>query len=404
MTTRKSKITITLVQALIAGETVFDTEVAAFGVRRQVGPASYFVKTRVAGRQKWVTIGKHGSPWLPETARREARKILTEAADGVDRTLSKVAAATPATSFTQVADDFKTLYGPKLKPRTLEEYTGLIERYLKPAFGNRPIADLVRADITTAHAKWAEHPRAANHALAVMSKIMSWAEEHGYRPDRSNPCFKIKKYREVKRQRYLSLEELARLGQAIQGAEQGDLISPAAAAALRLLLLTGARLGELLTLRWSFVDMQRGLLILPDSKTGQKTIALNDAAIVLLKRIPRVDHNPFVIVGHRIGSSMVDLFKPWSVVRTRAKLDDIRIHDLRHTFASVAVANGGSLPVIGKMLGHREVQTTARYAHLADDPVRKLTEVTGRAIADALAVKADAKAEGPTADGDGPTG
>ena len=383
MATLKARISLAVIQRLMPGDTVFDTELSAFGARRQVGPASYFVKTRVKGRQKWVTIGKHGAPWTPDSARKEARKIMTDAIDGVDRVAAK-RYASAASTFAEVAQRFAVTYGPKLKPRTLEEYEGLIRRYLVPTFGSLRIDAIVRADVTSAHAKWAEHPRAANHALAVLSKIMSWAEEHGLRPDQSNPCFKIKKYREIKRQRYLSTDELARLGQALAGAERDDAISPAAAAALRLLLLTGARLGEILSLRWSYVDLPRRLLILPDSKTGEKTIPLNDPAIAVLTGIARVDGNPHVIVGHRTGSPMVDLFKPWSVVRARAGLDDLRIHDLRHTFASVAVETGGSLPMIGKLLGHHEPQTTARYAHLANDPVSRLSESTANIIAERL--------------------
>ncbi len=380
MATLKARISVTVVQRLMPGDTAFDTDISAFGARRQVGPPSYFVKTRVMGRQKWVTIGKHGAPWTPDTARKEARKILTEASDGIDRNHVKKTASA-ASPFREVAEHFVHLYGPKLKPRTLEEYQGLIRRYLVPTFGTLRIDAIVRGDVTTAHAKWAEYPRAANHALSVLSKIMSWAEEHGYRPERSNPCFGVKKYRETKRQRYLRPDELARLGQVLREAEQEAAISAAATAAFRLLLLTGARLGEILSLRWSYVDLGRRLLILPDSKTGQKTIPLNEPAIAILSAIPKVDDNPHVIVGHRTGSAMVDLFKPWSIVRTRAGLADLRIHDLRHTFASVAVETGGSLPVIGKILGHLEPQTTARYAHLSNDPVARLSETTATTIA-----------------------
>lgn len=175
MATTKAKITITAIQRLMPDDTMFDTEVQGFGARRQKGPVSYFVKTRIKGRQKWITIGKHGSPWTPDTARKEARRILTEADDGVDRTEQK-RRETAASTFAQVAKRFVENYGPKLKARSLEEYQGLIDRYLVPTFGRLRIDAIVRSDITSAHAKWAAHPRAANHALAVMSKIMSWSE------------------------------------------------------------------------------------------------------------------------------------------------------------------------------------------------------------------------------------
>lgn len=221
MATAKAKITVTAIQRLMPEDTMFDTEVQGFGARRQKGPVSYFVKTRIKGRQKWITLSTLstlGTPWTPDTARKEARRILTEAGDGIDRT-EKKRRETAASTFAQVAKRFVENYGPKLKARSLEEYQGLIDRYLVPTFGRLRIDAIVRSDITSAHAKWAAHPRAANHALAVMSKIMSWSEEYGLRPDRSNPCFKIKKYKETKRQRYLTSEELARLGAALGEAE-----------------------------------------------------------------------------------------------------------------------------------------------------------------------------------------
>lgn len=383
MPARKAKVTLAAVKDLKPGETIYDTETNGFGVRRQQGPVSYFVKTRIKGRQRWITIGKHGSPWTPETARKEARLILTEADDGFDRLAAK-RKESAASTFGQVAKRFVEVYGPKLKPRTLEEYQKLIHRYLLPKFGAHRIDAIERSDVAHAHAKWADRPRSANHALAVMSKIMSWAEEHKLRPEQTNPCLRHKKYRETKRQRYLSADEIKRLGAALASAEAEGEIGVYAAAAIRLLILTGARLNEILTLKWSYVDLNRRLLILPDSKTGEKTIALNAPAIDVLKAIPRLEGNPHVIVGHITGTAMVDIFKPWSVVRGRAKLDDVRIHDLRHTFASVAVASGGSLPMIGKMLGHHEPKTTQRYAHLSDDPVSRLSEATAAQISDAL--------------------
>lgn len=383
MAVRKAKVTLAAVKDLQAGDTIYDTETKGFGVRRQSGPVSYFVKTRIKGRQRWITIGKHGSPWTPETARKEARRVLTEADDGFDRLAAKQKESA-ASTFAQVATRFTEVYGPKLKPRTLEEYQKLINRYLTPTFGTHRIDAIERSDVAHAHAKWSDHPRTANHALAVMSKIMSWAEDHKLRPEQSNPCLRHKKYRETKRQRYLSADEIERLGKALVAAEAEGDISAYAANAIRLLILTGARLNEILTLKWSYVDIVRCLLILPDSKTGEKSIALNAPAIAVLKAIPKLEGNPHVIVGHRTGSAMVDIFKPWSIVRSRAKLDDVRIHDLRHTFASVAVATGGSLPMIGKMLGHHEPKTTQRYAHLSDDTIARLSEATAAEISQAL--------------------
>lgn len=152
------------------------------------------------------------------------------------------------------------------------------------------------------------------------------------------------------------------------------------AAAIRLLIFTGARLGEILSLRWDYVDLEGGRLLLPDSKTGGKTVYLNSLSLDVLKLLPRADGNPHVIVGKKPGEHLVNLRKPWYRIREHAGLDDVRIHDLRHSFASFAVAEGLSLPVIGKLLGHRNASTTERYAHLADDPIRSANELVARRL------------------------
>jgi integrase len=196
---------------------------------------------------------------------------------------------------------------------------------------------------------------------------------------------------ENKRERFLTPDELARLGAAFEKAEASHLVGSYAIAALRLLIFSGARLSEILTLEWSHVDLDRRIIFLPDSKTGKKPLTLNDAAIEVLKTLPKFANNPYVIAGHRHGAHLVNLQKPWQLVRTLAGLETVRIHDLRHTFASVAVASGGSLPILGRQLGHSQPQTTQRYAHLADDPVRKLTQTTGEVLA--LAMKQKPKPE-----------
>lgn len=283
-----------------------------------------------------------------------------------------------------MAEQFLAIHGAKQKFRTREEQARIVRRYLNPAFGRRELASISRADVEAAHTKWSETPRAANHALAVLSTLMNWAEERGYRPEDTNPCRRIKKYKQNNRERFLQPGELGRLGAALDEALAKNEVGPFAIAAMKLLIFTGARLNEILTLEWSFVDLDRRKLLLPDSKTGQKAITLNDEAVAVLKNIPRFPHNPYVIVGYRQAAHLINLQKPWRLVRKKAGLDDVRIHDLRHTFASVAVASGGSLPVIGRALGHSQPMTTQRYAHLTDDPVRQLTQATGSALAEAM--------------------
>jgi integrase len=153
-------------------------------------------------------------------------------------------------------------------------------------------------------------------------------------------------------------------------------------------MLTGARLSEILTLEWQFVDLERSLLFLPDSKTGEKVITLNSQAVALLKDLPRLANNPFVLPGQRHGQHLINIRLPWLEICKRAKVRNVRIHDLRHSFASVAGASGGSLPLIGKLLGHSQAQTTSRYVHVAGNPVTELAENTGRTIATALGLAA----------------
>ena len=229
-----------------------------------------------------------------------------------------------------------------------------------------------------------DKPYQANRVLALLSKFFNWCEKHGYRPDSSNPCRHIEKFKEQRRERFLSPLELARLGEALTEAETNDTTSPYVIAALRLLVLTGARLSEILTLKWSYVDYENNLLRLPDSKTGAKVIYVNAPALQILSDLPRLEGNPFVICGKREGARLINPQKPWRRIRKAAGLDDVRIHDLRHSFASVAAGSGQSLPVIGALLGHTQPQTTARYAHLAADPLRAASDAIGGRISDAM--------------------
>ncbi|NKB16262.1 MAG: integrase arm-type DNA-binding domain-containing protein, partial [Sphingomonadales bacterium] len=268
--TLSAHITKTLVGQLGPGDVVRDTEVKGFGARRQKDSVSYFLKTRVKGRQKWLTIGLHGSPWTVEKARKEALRLLTEAHTGKDPSEAKRRARAGSDIFEDVAARFITAHGKKLKPATREVYGYLIRLQLVPSLGRRRIEEITKADVASFHTKWADKPRTANHALAVLSKIMSWAEQQGLRSEHTNPCLNIERYREAKRERFVSADELAALGKALDEAESKQ--NPYVIAAIRLLILTGARLGEILTLEWSFVDEPRRLILLPDSKTGAKPI------------------------------------------------------------------------------------------------------------------------------------
>jgi integrase len=192
----------------------------------------------------------------------------------------------------------------------------------------------------------------------------------GLRPDVSNPCLHVKKYAEQRRERFLDVKEFTALGKALREVERDRSETQSAVDAIRLLMLTGCRLGEIMTLQWAHVDIKARELRLPDSKTGAKIVHFGKTAADVLEGIEKLDDNPYVITGKKPGSHLTDLQHPWRRIRTRAKLDDVRIHDLRHSYASGALALGEGLPMIGKLLGHMQVQTTARYAHLANDPVK----------------------------------
>ncbi len=371
-----ARITKTVVERLQSGDCVWDTELKGFGARRQKNTASYFLKTRLRGRQKWITIGQH-NPYTPDRARKQAMAYKLNPSTVVQKKQEYP-------TLNEVIERFKLTHYPKIKPRTRKDYTSLLDKQILPSLGKLEIAEITRADVTKFHHKFAHTPRRANMALAVVSVIMSWAEEFGFREQNSNPCKGIKKFAENKRERYLSKEELGQLGKALSKAENTGQISIYAAAAIRLLILTGARRGEILTLKWEYIDFEKQVISLPDSKTGAKIINLNEQTIEVLQSIPRQAGNPYVIVGKVHNQPMVNIFKPWDLVRKAAEIDDFRIHDIRHSFASIAAESGASLLHIGKLLGHKKSTTTERYAHLGNNPIKKLNETVGTLIKDTM--------------------
>jgi integrase len=373
MSDRLRKITKAAVDALSPGDLAWDAEVKGFGVRCQRRDRVYMVKYRSQGRQRWYTIGKHGSPWTPELARREAKRILGLVAEGKDPA-DKKQKDRSAPTVSALADRFLEEHvEAKSKDRTYTEYQRLIERIVKPELGRLKVEEVRQSDIERLHLKYKATPYQANRLVALLSKMFNWSGRRGER----NPCVGVERFTEQKRRRYLSSAELARLGAALAKAEEERLTSPYVVAAIRLLVFTGARLTEILTLRWDHVDLERGFLNLPDSKTGAKTIYLNAAAKRLLATLPRLQDNPFVVPGERQGRHLVNLEKPWRKIREMAQIPDLRLHDLRHSFASVGAGAGLGLPVIGALLGHAQAATTARYAHLASDPLQQAADLIG---------------------------
>lgn len=274
-------------------------------------------------------------------------------------------------------------YAPDhLKPGTAELYRKIIGKRILPRLGKRRVADITRADAAALHHDMRSVPGHANRTLGVLSRMLTMAEVWEMRPEGVNPCRFVKKYPERRRERFLSDDEYRRLGAALRDAEREGLASPAAVAALRLLMLTGCRSGEILSLRWDNVDLDRGELRLPDSKTGARIVHLGDPAIAVLRGIRRREDSPWVIPGLKRGTHLAFLHGPWRLILERAGIGNLRIHDLRHSFASGGLLVGEGLPMIGKLLGHNKVQTTARYAHLANDPVKSAANRIASRIAE----------------------
>jgi integrase len=374
------KLTKAAVEGLAPGQILWDADVKGFGVRCQRRDRVYILKYRAKGQQRWFTIGRHGSPWTVDLARKEARRILGLVASGHDPALLKQTDRN-AQTVAELADLFLAEHViPKAKERTGYEYRRQIERVIKPELGRWNVDEITGQDIRKLHLKFRATPYQANRLLALLSKMFSWS---GRRGDK-NPCVGLQRFGEEKRRRYLSTAELGQLGEALKRAERDHITSPYVIAALRLLIFTGARLNEVLTLRWDHLDLERGYAHLPDSKTGQKTIYLNPPALSILSALPRAEGNPFVIVGERSGRHLVNAQKPWRKIRALANLPDLRLHDLRHSFASVGAGVGLGLPVIGGLLGHSQSATTQRYAHLAADPLRAASDLIATQLSKAM--------------------
>lgn len=416
-----SKRTIDALATSPAGTVLRDEEIKGFQARLNAnGSITYCFEYRAgSGRAapvRRLTIGKVGS-LTPDDARKLAKDHAASVAKGEDPAGEKSKAktiptlSTFATSFLNAAEKVahNSPENAKLRIRTIANYRSLLKLHLSPAFGNRRLDLIDRADVSKLHSTMGEtKPMTANRALELVGTIYRAAIDAGHLPEGVNPARNIRAYPENRRERFLSSDEYDRLGEAISLAETiGIPYSPPqprpgkkskhvpkemppyvidrpTAGALRLLIFTGARLREILHAKWADFDPERAILTV-FGKTGRRPIYLAAPALEVIAGLPK--SGPYLIAATAPEKPKADLARPWKAISKLAGLEGVRLHDLRHSYASSLVAGGASLPMIGKLLGHTQPQTTARYAHLADDPVRAAAERAAGSIAGAMSGK-----------------
>lgn len=440
---RVTKRSVDALQCPFGKDRVFlwDCDLSGFGVaampsrkdadgKKIEGAKIYVVQYRQQKRSRRMKLGEHGR-LTPDEARSLAKEVLGAVERGKDP-IEERRARQKVRTFKEVAEDFMRLHvKAKKKPRTHEEYGRLLKLHLYPALGAKPISSITKGDVGRLHNGLSDRPSAANRCLALFDTVWNWAVSKGELSGPS-PTKGLERNQERGRERYLTPDELRRLGSALREAEtagvpwvvdeegpkakhlpksnRARVIDAHAVAAIRLLMLTGARLREILEARWDYVDWDRGMMFLPDSKTGRKTLYLSDVALNILESLPRVPGNPHIIPGSKKGEPRADLKRPWAAIvraaglakpvekpdasskaveNRRKKLPQaqpsVRLHDLRHTFAATGAGSSLGLPVIGKLLGHSQARTTQRYAHLDADPMHKAANLIGSQIAAALA-------------------
>ena len=334
------------------------------------GRKVYIVQTRERGKPvKRVTVARHGANTAEEARHRAALIVARIKAGGtpVPEPLAAKLAEEPTVGNLAVRWLGEHV-GRRCKPSTAETCRLTVAKHILPAFGRKPALAVEHKHVTELHHDLRNTPFMANRVVETLSRIYNAAEDRGLIPEASNPCRLVVKFRDRSRERFLTDEEFRRPGRMLDEAERCKGVSVHAVAAIRLPLLTGCRKGEILNLRSSEVDLEANELARHED--CPRTISLSSEAAGILAAIPRVDGNPFVIPGRIKGKAMQNLNDPWEVVCERAGLEDLRIHDARHSYASRALALGESLPMICRLLGHTQVVTTARHAHLAEGSLR----------------------------------
>jgi integrase len=393
-TEKKAKLTETLIKSLTyTGDKSknewcvwWDEELTGFGVRiYPSGKKSFVIFYRHNRVMKLKTIGKHGLLTLVQ-ARDRAKQDLVGLLDGKDPKGERDALR-KATLFKDFAEDYITR---EVMPhhKGHQQEVSRIRGHLVKHFGQYPVVSITHDQVTSVHLEIGKtHQSGANRVIKILSAMLTKAEKWGVVPTgHPNPAKGISFYRELPRDRYVTPEELPALIEAI---EREDIYPRSA---FWLYLLTGFRKSELLTATWSQVDFENRQFILPDSKGGRPHyLPLTVEAMAILEGIPRLQGNPHIFPGVKEGAHLVDLKKPWERIRARSGLEDVHIHDLRHTIASWLVQAGNSLYLVGKILNHKDLRTTERYARFAQDNLRDALEGTSQRMTDMAGKSASAE-------------
>ena len=341
------------------------------------GVRTFFLARMVRGQRRYATIGSADAMTVPE-ARREARSLI---ASYIEPAVKGCGPKTPGHPMTAFADEFLERHGRHWKPRTVETNGGIVRRDILPAFGHMTVDAIADDDVKRWFASLSERPGVANRAMPVLSVMMRMAELWGYRAHNTNPCKRTRRYRMKPKERFLTAEEMARLNAVLT---RDEFWCPHVVAIVRLLMLTGCRFGEIAALEWDWIKGKR--IRLPDSKSGPRTVWLSSAARAVIDAVPRYGEDcPYVFPGRPPTRPIDTIAAQWNRIRDEADLPGLRLHDLRHSWASVAAMNGVGMVTIAKLLGHALVETTERYVHLSDRSVAEAADRVSGRIGAALA-------------------
>lgn len=387
----------------------FDEDVTGLGLyRTTTGTGTWFAEFRpvAGGAKKRIKLGRVGILKASE-AREAARKAIAHAGLGRDLAKNRSDERASVSVQTLVSTYIEEFVAVNKKESSAEFYRTIAKKHIYPRIGANKALSMSSVEVQRAHSAMSREAKiSANRAMKLLSAAYGWGAKNGYVPEGINPARGVDLNTETGRERFLTTEEMQRLGDAMLEAETvgfevvtGDSkhapkgqrvkIHPSVTGAIRLLMLTGMRLREVLHLKWTETDLERGLLFLPDSKTGRKTVVLSAPAVEILKSLPHI--GVYVIAGESAGledeKPRADLKRPWAQITKRAALTGLRIHDLRHSFASVGAWSGLGLPIIGKLLGHADAKTTQRYAHVDVDSSRRAADAIAGQISAAIGGK-----------------